>query len=76
MDEHDRARARAESGVERGVIDVPAAVVGQLVGPQPHQLERHQVVEQRVGRRRDQDLVFGIAQQLEEERVGLARRCG
>jgi hypothetical protein len=44
----------------------------ERVAHQPDALERGERLEERVARRRDQDLVARLGQQLEEQRVALA----
>jgi hypothetical protein len=53
-------------------VDSPTAVVLEQVRNRGHALELRQVFEQRIARLRHQDGIAGIAQQLEEQRVGFA----
>ena len=53
-----------------------APVEAEPVGVQPHRLQRRQEVEERIARPRHQHAVAGIAQQLEQQRVGLAGAGG
>ena len=68
----DRARARAEGGAQGREVEVPLAVVGEGVGPHPHRLERREELEEGVAGAGHEHLVARVAQQLEEEGVGLA----
>ena len=68
-----RARVRGVSALrERRHVDVPLAVVRERVAAHGDRLEPGQELEQRIARPRDQHLVAGVAQQLEQEAVGLA----
>ena len=51
-------------------------IVEKLIGNQPHVVQLGQEIEQRVARLADQHLVPGIAEQAEEETVGLAGAGG
>ena len=55
-------------------VDEPAAVIAQRIGRQAHALERGELIEQRIARRRHEHVVAGIAEQLEQPGVGLRRR--
>ncbi len=71
------ARVRvADVALETVEIDRPRAVVVEVVRPGRHRVEPRQVVEQRIARPRHQHLVARIGQQLEEQRVRLARAGG
>ena len=72
----DGARAGGDAGGDGVDVVAPAAVRIERVGHGPHRLEPAQDLEQRVARDRDEHLVAGIAQHLEQERVGLARAGG
>ena len=72
-DHEDRARPRRDGRLDGVRVDRPGAVVLERVRPDVDQLEPREVLEQRVARHRHQHLVAGVAEELEEERVGLAR---
>ena len=72
----DGAGAGGDAGGDGVGVVAPAAVRIERVGHGPHRLEPAQDLEQRVARDRDEHLVAGIAQHLEQERVRLARAGG
>jgi hypothetical protein len=74
--DEDRPGAGADRFAQARFIEVPGAVVAQRVGREGDALERGEKIEQRVARPRDQELVAGVGQQLEEEAVGFAGRGG
>ena len=55
---------------------MPAMIVEKLIGNQPHVVQLGQEIEQWVTGLADQHLIPGIAQQPEEEAVGLAGAGG
>ncbi len=61
---------------QRVNVDGPPAVVIERVRKRPDAVERRQVLEQRIAGAGHQHLVARVAQQLEEEAVGLARAGG
>ena len=73
---HDAARARRDRRAHGRKIDVPGAVVGEAIGDRRDRLEPREVIEQRIARARHEHLVAGIAQELEEKPVRLARARG
>ena len=70
----DGARAIADCITDAFNVDFPSLMKLERERPHSDHLERAQMFEQRVRRDRGDDLVARIAQQLEEERIGLARR--
>ena len=57
-------------------IDLPTVVVEELVGRQTDIVELRQEVDERIARLGNQHLISRIAQQPEEEAVGLAGAGG
>ena len=57
-------------------VERPRPVVLEVVRARPHRVQRGQVLEERVARRRHEHLVAGIAEQFEQDRVRLARAGG
>ncbi len=58
-------------------VHVPPPVVVERVAPRPDPVERRQMLEERVARRRDEHgLRAGIAEELEQQRVRLAGARG
>ena len=72
----DRAHAIAHRAPHRVDVDAPRAVIFEPVRNGVNRLEPRQVLEQRIAWMRHQDLIAGIAQQLEQQRVGLAGARG
>ena len=67
------ARVRAS---HRHVVDLPAAMKLHRERAQLHELQRREMLEQRIRRRGGEHRVAGIGEQLEEKRIRLARRRG
>ena len=71
--DQNRARARRDRSLERFEVDAPSRVGVEIVGTGRHPIEAGQMIEQRITRPRDEHLVAGIGQELEEASIGLAR---
>ena len=74
-DDHSLA-AGGEAAAECLQVQMPAVIVDKRIGDQPHIIELGQEIEERVAGLADQHLVAGIAEQAEEETVGLAGAGG
>ena len=72
----DRARTVGRRTPQAVDVERPLPVVLEVVGARPDGVQRGQVLEERVARRRHEHLVAGIAEQLEEHRVRVARAGG
>ena len=57
-------------------VQMPAMIVEELIGNQPHVVQPGQEIEQWVAGLADQHLVARVAEQPEEEAVGLAGTGG
>ena len=75
-DDEDGADVRRQRVVETRAVDRPRVVFEQTIRTQRHGFESGQQLEQRVARLRDEHRVTGIAEQLEQQRVRLARAGG
>ena len=75
-DGEDGAGPRREGVADRFQVDRPRAVVLEAIRARHDCVEPRQVIEERVARARYEHLVSGVAQQLEQERIGLARARG
>ena len=81
---HDDQRTRAgcaravapQGSLDAGEVDVPNPVEGEPIRQGDQTLETRQIVEQRIARFRHQHRFAGVGQQLEEERIRLARARG
>src|SRR5580700_10211875 len=72
VDHRNRSGARGHPPAQRLQVQMPAVIVEKLIRDQPHVVQPGQEVEQRVARLANQHLVPRIAEQPEEEAVGLA----
>ena len=72
-DDENRARPRRDGPFDRREVDAPPRVQFEIVGAGRHQFESREVLEQRIAGARHQHLVFGVGQQLEQQRVRFAR---
>ncbi len=72
MHEEDGPGAGGDAALELGEVDPPAEVVEERVGLEGDIVKGGEEVEERVARLGDEDLVTGVAEQAEEERVALA----
>ena len=63
MYHQDRSCARRNRPLQFALVDPPAVIVKERIGPQPHIVQIGQKVEERVARLRHQDLVAWVAQQ-------------
>ena len=70
--DQDRAHAIGRGSRDRIDVDAPRAVILERVRNRRDGFELRQVLEQRIARMRHQHRIAGIAQQLEQQRVGLA----
>jgi len=73
---HEEGGARTHRDPGLGGAGLPPAVRVERKAGGAHALERRQVLEERVGRRGHEHRVAGIAEELEQEAVRLARRRG
>ena len=76
VDDDDRARAVAWSRAAGRRCRSTRRRGSRGGTARPHRVERGEVLEQRVARRRHEHLVARVAEQLEEQRVRLARAGG
>ncbi len=76
VDQHDGPGLGRDGPAQALRIDLPAVVVDQRRGFELHIVQHREKVEERVARLRDQDFAARIAEEAEEEAVGLAGAGG
>src|ERR1700722_17616828 len=72
VNDHDGPGVGRHAATQRIQVQMPAMIVKELIGHQPHIVQPGQKIKERVARLADQHLVAGIAEQAEEEAVRLA----
>src|SRR5208337_1256122 len=76
MHQHDGPRLRRDGATKALCIDLPAVVVDQRSGLKAHIVQHGQKVKERIARLCYENLAACIAEQPEEEAVGLAGAGG
>jgi hypothetical protein len=76
IDDDDGSGAICDGGFESREVDMPGAVVTERILADANGLERGEEFEQRIRWARREDFVAGIAEQLEQVRVGFAGAGG
>ncbi len=69
----DRLRPRRDNTLQLVGVETPTTVEIQLIRRSSNALRVRQMFEKRVRRRRNENVIASIAQQLEEQRVAFAR---
>ena len=76
VDDDNGPAARGDAAAQGLEVKMPAVIVEKLIGNQPHVVEPGQEIEEGIAWLANQHLVAGIAQQPEQEAVGLAGAGG
>src|ERR1700691_2582119 len=76
VDQRNGSSTRGYAAAQRLQVQMPAMIVEELIGNQPHVVQPGQEIEQRVAGLADQHLFARVAEQPEQEAVGLAGAGG